>query len=132
MKCKWKEMTHLLLKLLIGQQQMIQKNIYIFKSKTRVISVLITKTFSYELTGRSTSHLFTDWLYKTEQLFHCFNDHYSNIVTHGTYVNVNERIFWSYATAQPEGIKVCGRKLKGTVSSISDWILRREIGWCTW
>ena len=55
-----------------------------------------------------------DTYWRTEQLFHCFNDHYATIVTYGTYVNVDERIFWSYARAQPEGIKVCGRKPKGT------------------
>ena len=55
-----------------------------------------------------------DKYWRTEQLLHWFNDHYSNVVQHGTYVNVDERMFWSYARAQPEGIKVCGRKPRGT------------------
>ena len=34
-----------------------------------------------------------DKYWRTEQLLHCFNDHYANIVTHGTYLNVDKRIF---------------------------------------
>ena len=56
----------------------------------------------------------SDVYWRTEQLFHRFNEHYAKIITHGTYVNVDERIFWSYSRVQPEGIKVCGRKPKGT------------------
>ena len=55
-----------------------------------------------------------DLYWKTEQLFDRFNSRYACIVTHGTYVNVDERIFWSYARSQPEGIKICGRKPRGT------------------
>ena len=54
-----------------------------------------------------------DVYWKTEQLFDRFNDHYAKIINHGTFVNVDERIFWSYARAQPEGVKTCGRKPKG-------------------
>ena len=56
---------------------------------------------------------FDDGYWKTEQLFDRFNEHYAKIVTHGSYVNVDERIFWSYARAQPEGVKICGRKPRG-------------------
>ena len=55
-----------------------------------------------------------DKYWRTEQLFNRFNEHYATIVNHGTYVNVDERIFWSYARCQPEGQKHCGRKPKGT------------------
>ena len=56
----------------------------------------------------------TDLYWRTEQLFDRFNNRYASIITHGSYVNVDERIFWSYARSQPGGIKVCGRKPKGT------------------
>ena len=46
-----------------------------------------------------------DKYWQTEQLFHRFNDHYSNIITHGTYVNVDERMFCSYARASQKESK---------------------------
>ena len=55
-----------------------------------------------------------DEYWKTESLFRRFNTRYKQLVTHGTYVNVDERIFWSYTRNQPGGIKICGRKPKGT------------------
>ena len=55
-----------------------------------------------------------DEYWRTEQLFDRFNERYAKIITHGTYVNVDERIFWSYCRAQPGGVKICGRKPKGT------------------
>lgn len=55
-----------------------------------------------------------DPYWRTDQLIDRFNAHYATNFTHGTYVNVDERIFWSFARAQPEGVKVCGRKPRGT------------------
>ena len=55
-----------------------------------------------------------DEYWKTESLFCRFNTRYKELVTHGTYINVDERIFWSYTRNQPEGIKICGRKPRGT------------------
>ena len=55
-----------------------------------------------------------DSYWRTEQLFDRFNKHYCLIVTHGTYVNVDERVFWSYCRGQPEGTKILGRKPRGT------------------
>ena len=55
-----------------------------------------------------------DDYWRTEKLFDRFNNHYAKLVTHGTYVNVDERIFWAYCRAQPGGVKICGRKPRGT------------------
>jgi hypothetical protein len=55
-----------------------------------------------------------DPYWRTDQLIDRFNAHYAMNFTHGSYVNVDERIFWSFARAQPEGVKVCGRKPRGT------------------
>ena len=55
-----------------------------------------------------------DEYWKTESLFSRFNTRYKQLITHGTYINVDERIFWSYTRNQPEGIKICGRKPRGT------------------
>ena len=51
----------------------------------------------------------TDPYWRTESLFNHFNSRYNTlVVSHGTYLNVDERMFWSFAKMQPEGIKICG------------------------
>ena len=55
-----------------------------------------------------------DAYWKTDQLVDRFNKHYSENFTHGTYVNVDERIFWFFGRKQPEGVKTCDRKPRGT------------------
>ena len=55
-----------------------------------------------------------DPYWRTEQFFDRFNNRYKSFLSHGQYVNVDERVFWCYARAQPEGIKSIGRKPKGT------------------
>ena len=52
--------------------------------------------------------------WKTDQLVDKFNNHYSKIFAHGTYVNVDKRIIWFFVRKQPEGVKVCNKKSRDT------------------
>ena len=55
-----------------------------------------------------------DAYWRTDQLVDRYNSHYAKIFTHGTYLNVDERISWFFGRKQPEGVKTCDRKPRGT------------------
>ena len=55
-----------------------------------------------------------DVYWRSDQLIDRFNEHYAKNFTHGSYVNVDERIFWFFGRNQPEGVKICDRKPRGT------------------
>ena len=69
-------------------------------------------TFANESEESSDNNLDPYW--STDQLISRFNQHYQSNFSHAWQVNVDERIFWSFARYQPDGTKMCGMKPRGT------------------